>query len=92
VAFDGAPEESRRALRTLLDGDRMRVYANAEQDFRVEGLFRLGVLAALESNEPPGASSGRFVSRVAGGRYARVCRFPVRLPLPVKGRISAHAA
>jgi hypothetical protein len=39
-AVAGAPEECRRALRVLLDGGRMRVYADAERAFRVEGVFR----------------------------------------------------
>jgi hypothetical protein len=77
-AFGGAPEDCRRALRALLDGDRMRVYADGERTFRIEGLFRL---AALESGKPPGASSERFTCRVAGGCYARGsprCRFRCR--------------
>jgi len=63
-AFGGAPDACRPALRVLLDGERMRLYADPERTFRAQGLFRL---AGLESSEPPGASSERFACRVAGG-------------------------
>ena len=60
--------DERGALRTLLDGDRMRAYADAARDFRIEGMIYLPI-----TNEPPGAvASGRFDCLVAGGRSVRV--------------------
>ena len=54
--------DERGALRTLLDGDRMRAYADAARDFRIEGMIYLPI-----TNEPPGAvASGRFDCLVAG--------------------------
>ena len=62
AVFAESPDPGRSALRSLLDGDRMRVYADAAQDFRVEGMIYLPI-----TNEPPGAgASGRFDCVVAG--------------------------
>ena len=63
-AFEGAPEESRSALRVLLDGERMRVYADADQAFRVEGVYRLALENGTDRNLD---DSGRFDCLVAGG-------------------------
>jgi len=76
------PEKRRRALRVLLDGDRMRTHAGADRDFRVERLLRPGALATPESHEPPGEHvSERFACRVAGGRSAT---FPLRRTPPMR--------
>ena len=65
--FEASPEEGRNALAALLAGRRMRVHADSERAFRVEGLLRLPL-----TNEPPRAdASGRFDSVVAGERFGR---------------------
>lgn len=66
-AFGSAPEECRRALKTLLAGERMRVLSDEASGFRLEGLFRLSLDAAAPGT-PEGP--GRCDSSVAGGRFA----------------------
>src|SRR5690606_5457582 len=61
AALEGAPDHAQRALRSLLGGERLRVYSDDARGFRVEGLLRVPI-----SSEPPGepASEG-FACRVA---------------------------
>ena len=71
----------RLALGAVLDGKRLRVYA----DGRIEGSATL----APETLAAPRRPQGRRDSVVAGAGYARVCALPVPLRLQVHGRIAA---
>jgi hypothetical protein len=74
----------------LLDGERMRVYADADQAFRVEGVYRLALENGTDRNLN---DSGRFDCLVAGGaQRPRVSVLPVPLSLPVVGRVEPRAA
>ena len=82
AAFEGSPDDARQALRTLLAGERMRVYLDAERGFRVEGLLRVPT-----SSEPPGAASERFACGVAGVRFGTVEPFRIREVAVPLGRL-----
>ncbi|MDH3213837.1 MAG: hypothetical protein OEM05_15255 [Myxococcales bacterium] len=71
----------RLALGGLFGEQRLRVYG----DGRIEGDATL----SPETLRAPRRTSEPSDSVVAGGRYARVCGFPVPLRLPVTGRIAA---
>jgi hypothetical protein len=63
-AFEAEPEHGRAALRALLAGRRMRVGADAELGFRVEGVFEIDL-----GGETPGATyggPGSLAAQVAG--------------------------
>jgi hypothetical protein len=85
------PELAHRALRELLRGERLRVGPDAERGFRVEGTAWLSVPLEERGARNP-QDSGRLSQQVAGGRYARYCRMPVPLLLPVVGRVMPRAA
>jgi hypothetical protein len=66
MIFIGAIEElGRTALRSLLGGRRLRVGADAERGFRVEGLLEIEVEVDGTAAQDPGP--GRLVREVAGG-------------------------
>jgi hypothetical protein len=74
AAFDAAPDEARTALRALLRERRMRVAADQERGWRVEGLFEVPLIGRAQALGP-GPDGGNEV--VAGGRYNRVAHaFP----------------
>ena len=65
AVFEGNPEHAQRGLRALLSGERLRIHADPDRAFRVEGLLRVPT-----SNEPPGAlGSEGFAFGVAGGGF-----------------------
>src|SRR5271167_5099293 len=63
----GDPDQSRTALRLLLGGRRLRVGADAERGFRVDGLLEIEVEIDATAAQDP--DPGRLVREVAGGRY-----------------------
>jgi hypothetical protein len=72
----------RLALSGLLGDQRLRIYRNG----RIEG----SAILAPEMLRAPRMTSRPADRDVAGGRYARVCA-PVRVVLPVEGRVGAAA-
>jgi hypothetical protein len=76
--------QGRLAIGSLLAGERVRVYT----DGRFEGAAMLEPEMKLPA---PSGSSKPGDTVVAGGRYARVCRLPGPLVLPVEGSVSDAA-
>lgn len=61
----GAPAQSRTVLRSLLGDRRLRVGADAERGFRVDGLLEVEIEIGATAAQDPGP--GRLVADVAGG-------------------------
>jgi hypothetical protein len=80
------PTRCRRAFQQRLGGDRMQVFEDPEQGFRVQGTFYL----SMEKGERTPAQSP-LAREVAGDRYARGCP-PVRVPLPISGCLGSTSA
>jgi hypothetical protein len=62
AALAGDLPERRDALRVLLSLERLRVFADPERGFRVEGLLRVLLM------EPAREGAGPVLKLVAGGR------------------------
>jgi hypothetical protein len=67
AAFAGDSDSRRAAFRALLGESRMRVFADPDRTFRVEGIFRLPL--ETRTARPPQEEAGRFKSVVAGGGF-----------------------
>ena len=91
AAFEGSVAEQRQAFRALLGDRKMPVFPDAERCFfRVEAGFELA-LERADARDHVGLRASATAGS-GGGRYARVCRVPVPLTLPVVGRIPRAAA
>jgi hypothetical protein len=87
-------DDARRALRALFDGERLRVLPKpqAPGGYGLEGAAVLR-WSVMPDEARPGLQdeAGPLTTLVAGACYARVCRLPRPLRLPVAGRIRPAA-
>jgi hypothetical protein len=74
-------DSRRAAFRALLGDSKMRVLADPERTFRVEGVFRLPL--EMRIARLPDGEAGRFTQEVAGvgtaPRYGRILEFDAPL-------------
>ena len=81
-AFEASPQECRAALRSLLAGEKLRVRADPEHGFAVEGFLEV---------EVPGSRSLAEPGRSGGALRPSVAALPFPLALPVAGHVFAAA-
>ena len=85
--LQASPEKAHLALEKLLRGNRITVHQSpGSRGYHIEGTAEL-TLEAHTAGRPE--TTGRMLSVVAGGRYARVSHVPAALVLPVAGWLAA---